>query len=457
VDRLSPQDASFLYVENEFNHMAIAALGVFEGPPPAQDEIEEMVASKLDLVPRYRQRVRFVPFDVGRPVWCDDPHFNLRYHVRHSALPAPGSEEQLRTLVGRVMSQQLDRTKPLWEMWVVEGLADGSWAMLLKLHHCMADGVAATDLLTVILDESAAETHAPHGGWQPEPEPSPLELVSLSLADRLTSPREALRTLREALEAPRRAARKLREFADGLATFRRFAKRELASSLNGPIGVHRSWRWASADFADIKKIRTAHGGTVNDVVLAVITHGFRCLLLSRGEPVDDLAVRTLVPVSVRKEDEHGQLNNRVSAMFADLPVGSADPLERLAAIQRQMDDLKAHHKAAAGETLSALSGVAPPVLVALAARLGAGLEQHEVQTVATNVPGPRRTLYAAGRPMRSAWLYVPLGSSVRIGVAIFSYAGRLTFGVTGDYDHAPDTDVLCEGIEQGVAELLAAS
>lgn len=457
MTRLSPQDASFLYIENETNHMAIAALGVFEGPAPGQHEIEAMVASKLDLVPRYRQRVRFVPFEIGRPIWWDDPHFQLHYHVRHSALPAPGSDEQLRTLVGRVMSQQLDRSKPLWEMWVVEGLEDGGWAILLKLHHSMADGVAATDLLSLILDGSASEEHGKPERWRPEPEPSPLALVSDAVFERMTSPREILRTAREAIEAPRRAARKLGEFADGVATYRSFANQALESSLNGPIGPHRSWRWASADFADLKKIRGAHGGTINDVVLAVITRGFRSLLLSRNEPVKDLVVRTLVPVSVRGDDEHGELNNRVSAMFAELPVGIEDPVERLAAIREQMNELKEHHQSVAGETLGTLSGLAPPVLMALGSRLFSDLPQHAVQTVTTNVPGPRQTLYAAGCPMRRAYLYVPLAGSVRIGVAIFSYAGLLTFGVTGDYDQAPDTDVLCRGIEDGIRELLAAT
>jgi len=457
VDRLSPQDASFLYIENELNHMAIAALGVFEGPAPGQDEIEAMVASKLHLVPRYRQRVRFVPFDLGRPLWCDDPHFHLGYHVRHSALPSPGNDEQLQTLVGRVMSQPLDRTKPLWEMWVVEGLADGSWAILLKLHHCMADGVAATDLLSVILDESAAQDHPEPEAWEPEPEPAPAALASAALLERMTSPNEALHTVREALEAPGRAARKLGEFVDGLGTYRHFANLAVESSLNGPIGPHRSWRWASSSLADVKKIRSSHGGTVNDVVLAAITRGFRDLLLSREEPVDELVVRTLVPVSVRDDDERGQLNNRVSAMFAELPVGVREPVERLTSLSDQMNELKEHHQSVAGETLSSLQGMAPPMLVAMASRLSAGASQQAVQTVTTNVPGPRHALYAAGHPMRRAYLYVPLGSSVRIGVAIFSYAGTLTFGVTGDYDHAPDTDILCRGIEEGIAELLATS
>jgi WS/DGAT/MGAT family acyltransferase len=457
LDRLSPQDATFLYVENELSHMAIAALAIFDGPPPTQDEIEEMVGSKLNLVPRYRQRVRFVPMDIGRPVWCDDPHFRLRYHVRHTALPAPGSQEQLCTLVGRVMSQPLDRTKPLWEMWVVEGLSEDRWAILFKLHHSMADGVAATDLLSVLMDQSPEQEHPRPQRWQPEPDPSGLSLVASALFERMTSPREGLQALRTALETPRRLSRKLGDFADGIATYRRFTNTALESSLNGPIGPHRSWEWVSTSFADIKKIRSARGGTVNDVVLAAITRGFRALLLSRGEPVKDLVVRTLVPVSVRRDDERGQLNNRVSAMFAELPVGIADPVECLVSIQKQMNDLKEHHQAAAGENLMSLSGVAPPVLMALGARLFAGIEQHAVQTVTTNVPGPRQTLYAAGRRMRTACLYVPLAGSVRIGIAMFSYAGELTFALTADPDHAPDTVVLAEGIESGIADLLATS
>ena len=457
MERLSPQDASFLYIENESNHMSIAALAILEGPAPDQDEIEAMVSSKLDLVPRYRQRICFVPLDLGRPVWCDDPHFNLRYHVRHSALPTPGSDEQLQTLVGRLMSQQLDRSKPLWELWCVEGLAGGRWALLMKIHHCLADGVAATDLLTVLMDDRPQMERRRAGEWMPEPCPGSARMVADALGERMTSPREMLHAARSLLEAPRHAARQLGEFLDGLGTYRRFANLALETSLNGPIGPHRNWRWAHAALADVRKIRSAHGGTVNDVVLATITRGFRSLLISRGMPVDGLVVRSLVPVSVRRDDERGLTNNRVSAMFAELPVGLRDPVERLRAISRQMDALKAHHQARAGETLTALSGLAPPVTAALAARLFAGLRQSSVQTVTTNVPGPRQTLYAAGRRMLSGYLYVPLAGSVRIGVAIFSYAGQLTLAVTGDYDHAPDTGVLCRGIEEGLAELLAAS
>lgn len=454
-DRLGMQDASFLYIENECNHMHIASVSLFEGPPPQQDEIERMISSKLDRVPRYRQVVRFVPLELGRPVWCDDPHFNLRYHVRHTALPSPGNDEQLQTLVGRVMSQQLDRAKPLWEMWVVEGLQQDRWALLSKTHHCMVDGVSGTDLLSTLLDDAPDVTHPPVTVWKPAESPSSLGLLQNAVWEGLQSPAAGFRALRHSLATPKNLMRQLSDLGEGLGTFRGFAAEGAESSLNGPISPHRRWCWAETPLAEIKKIRSQHGGTVNDVVLAIITRGFRDLLLGRRESVADGFVRTLVPVSVRREEERGTYNNRVSAMFAELPVGLDDPVERLASLHLQMQDLKEHHQAVAAETLTSLTGFAPPLLLALGARLFAGVEQHAVQTVTTNVPGPQRTLYAAGRAMRTCYPYVPLAGSVRIGIAIFSYAGNLTFGITGDYDGAPDIGVLARGIEDGVRELLA--
>lgn len=454
MDRLSPQDASFLYIENDVNHMHIATVALFEGPPPRDQQIEQMVASKLHLVPRYRQRVHFVPLEVGRPVWCDDPHFDLGYHVRHTALPSPGSDEQLRTLVGRVMSQQLDRSKPLWETWVVEGLEGNRWAMLSKSHHCMVDGVAGTDLLGVILDDRRDAVYGAPRLFVPENPPSGYELLREATRNNLTSPREAVRAIRGALGRPRRLLKDLSQLGEGLATLR-FSDERTESSLNGPIGPHRRWRQAKTTIADVKKIRQTYDGTINDVVLAAITQGFRALLLARGEEVAGRIVRSLVPVSVRREGERGVYNNRVSAMFAELPVGIEEPIERLAAIHEQMQNLKESHQAVAAETLTSLTGFAPPALLALGARLFAGVEQHTVQTVTTNVPGPQRTLYAAGCRMIEAYPYVPLSGSVRIGIAIFSYVGQLTFGITCDAGTVKDVDILARGIEEGVADLLA--
>jgi WS/DGAT/MGAT family acyltransferase len=261
------------------------------------------------------------------------------------------------------------------------------------------------------------------------------------------------RSLRSALRAPRRLREEIRDVGEGLWSFTRLATQGLETQLNGPVGPHRRWSWAETTLDEIKKIRKLHGGTVNDVVLTAITRGFRDLLLSRGEPVEDRVVRTLVPVSVRRPDERGEFNNRVSAMFADLPVGIEDPLERLEFIKNEMDDLKEHKMAVAIEELTSLSGFAPPVLLARGARFFARMPQQNVQTVTTNVPGPQRALYACGRRMLAAYPFVPLGGSVRIGVAMFSYTGQLSFGVTGDYETAADIQVLCDGIERGVEEL----
>lgn len=457
MDSLSSQDAAFLYLENEFNHMHIAVVALFEGPAPGDRAIEEMIEAKLDLVPRYRQRVRFVPLDLGQPVWSDDSHFDLAYHVRHTALPAPGSEEQLHTLVGRVMSQKLDRARPLWEVWVVEGVAAGRWALVSKTHHCLVDGIAGSDLMSVLLDSSPDAELPRKAAWKPARPPSALALAAGSILEGFKRPREGLRAVRRAARAPRRALRELSNFTEGLASFRAFSNRELESSLNGPIGPHRRWRSADTTLAEIKKIRVAHGGTVNDVVLTAIAGGFRSLLLARDEPVEDRFVRSLVPVSIRRDQEKGTFNNRVAAVFVDLPVGISDPVERLAAVRQAMDDRKEHHQSDASEILLSLASYSPPALLALAARLFANLDQHVVQTITTNVPGPQYPLFAAGRRMLSAYPYVPLTGSVRIAIAVFSYAGTLGFGITGDYESASDLGVLESGIEAGIAELLAVS
>jgi diacylglycerol O-acyltransferase len=453
MNRMSPLDASFLHLENAVTQLHIGSVAIFEGPPPPFDEVREMVSGKLPLVPRYRQVVRFVPLALGRPVWVDDHYFNLEYHLRRTALPAPGGEEQLRILVGRIMSQQLDRAKPLWEMWIAEGLGEGRWAIVSKVHHCMVDGVAGTDLLTVLLDKQRETSSPPASAWEPEPTPSGIRLLADAVVERTVNPYEGLRSMRAALRAPRQFAGLAEDTAHSLIGMRGLLRRTPPSSLNGQIGPHRRWSWARSRLSDVKLVRAAFEGTVNDVVLACITNGFRKLLLSRGEPVDRV-VRTMVPVSVRSPSEHGTYNNRVSAMFAQLPVGVRDPVERLDSIRVQMEGLKESKQAVAGEVLTSLSGFAPPLLLALGERVATRVPQRNVNTVTTNVPGPQYTLYAVGRRMLEAFPYVPLGGRVRIGIAIFSYNGALNFGVTGDFDTAPDIRVLCEGIEEGVDELV---
>jgi diacylglycerol O-acyltransferase len=447
MDTLSAQDASFLHIETDRSQMHIGGVSLFEGPAPAYAAVQAMVESKLSAVPRYRQRVRFPSLGIGRPVWVDDPHFNIAYHLRHSALPDPGGDHELRALTGRVMSQALDRSKPLWEMWMVEGLEDGRWALLNKVHHCMVDGVSATDLLSVMLDPEPVEPPGQADAWTAAPEPSGAELFVQSVVDTLR-PR-AVRSPREALSQAGRVG--------GALAANLGALRPVRSSLTGPVGPHRRWSWADADLAEVKAIRKALGGTINDVVLAAIAGGFRDLLVARGESVEGRRVRTMVPVSVRTSDQRGQLDNRVSAVFADLPVGIADPVERIAAVTEQMSGLKSSHQAVAGEALTSLSGFAPSMLLALGMRAVARSSQATFETATTNVPGPQHPLYAAGRRMVASYPYVPIGAGVRMVVAIFSYNGALTFGVTGDYDTVPDLELLSDGIESSMAELLAAA
>jgi diacylglycerol O-acyltransferase / wax synthase len=456
VQRLSPQDASFLHLEDGVSHMHIGAVAIFEGPSPGYEALSRMVWAQLPSIPRYRQKVHFVPIALGRPVWVDDPHFNLGYHLRRTALPPPGSDQELRNLVGRVMSQQLDRGKPLWEMWIIEGLSQGRWGLITKVHHCMVDGVSGAELLAVILDFERDPKLPPLDDWHPERQPLGAELAVHALARRAVSPYEQLRTVRSAARSPGRAARSVAATARGLWAMSGVVAPPPRSSLNGPIGPHRRWAWARSQLADVKRVRVAFGGTVNDVVLTAIAGGFRALLAGREESTQR-DVRTLVPVSVRSNQEHGQYNNRVSAIFANLPVGLEDPVQRLAAMRAQMEHLKHSGEAVAGDVLVGLSGFAPAMLLALGLRAATRMPQRSVNTVTTNVPGPQRPLYAGGRRMLECFPFVPLGGHVRIGVAIFSYDGALTFGVTGDYDEAPDIDVLCRGIEQSMRELVAAA
>ena len=455
MEWMSPMDASFLHIEGPNNPMHIGGLSIFEGPAPPFERVEQMVSARLDAVPRYRQKVRFVPLGLGRPVWVDDPHFNLAYHLRHSALPTPGSEDILRRQAARIFAHQLDRRKPLWEIWMLEGLSENRWALLSKVHHCMVDGVAATDLMTVMFDEVSSE--ATGSGWQPAPEPSDAELVLRTLTHQALNPSEQLRMIRAATRRPRATLTQGVEFVRAVASASGLLKPLGDTSLVGPVGPHRAWSTAYVHLSDVKTIRAALGGTVNDVVLTIVAGGLRELLTSRGEAVEGRSVRALVPVSVRRAGEKGVYNNRVSAMFADLPVGIADPEQRLARVREQMDGLKQSKQAVAGEVLTSLSGFAPPLLLALGGRLAARSPSLGVHTGVTNVPGPQSSLQTLGRRMLESFPFVPVIGHVRTSIAIFSYDGGLYFGVTGDYDSSRDIDVLTTGVEASMRELLASA
>jgi diacylglycerol O-acyltransferase / wax synthase len=457
MDRMSPLDATFLHVEDGISHMHIASCAIFEGPVPDYDDVVAAIRAKLPLVPRYRQRVRFVPGALGRPVWVDDANFNLNYHVRHTALPSPGSQRELRTLMGRVMSQELDRSRPLWETWIVEGLADGTWAMISKVHHCMVDGISGTDLMAVVLDLTPEGSPPADDDWEPRPEPSDGDLVRQALGDTVASPAEMARWVRSGLRRPRRLLTGIGDVVGGAVAMGSRLQPNTPLTIEGSIGPNRRWTWAKTTLADVKAIRTTLGGTVNDVVLTAITAGFRDLLLHRGEEIEGVVIRTLVPVSVRASSDH-TYNNQVSAMIAELPVGIADPLERLEAIRAQMAELKGSHQAEAGSVVVELAEFAPPVLLTIGLRTAVSIlrraPQRSVNTVTTNVPGPQIPLYACGREMLEYLPYVPLSYGVRTGVAILSYNGRIAFGITGDWDTVPDIDVLADGIEGGITELL---
>jgi diacylglycerol O-acyltransferase / wax synthase len=470
MEWMSPIDSSFLHVENATTPMHIGAVSIFAGPPPPFADLRAMVAGKLGLVPRYRQKIRFVPLAAGPPVWIDDPHFSLDYHLRHTAIPAPGGDHELRQMASRIFSQHLDRDKPLWELWAVEGLQGKRWALLSKVHHCMVDGVAATDLMSVMFSDETAPGAAAGGGgdaggngssgppareWSPAPEPTGPEVLVRTLVRR-ASPAGQLEALRRMAGAPGETLRSLAEAARATAAASSSMRPVAASSLTGPIGPHRRWSWAEARLSDVKAVRSELGGTVNDVVLTLITNGFRELLDTRGEDVpEDRIVRTMVPVSVRRKGERGVYNNRVSAVFAGLPVGLSDPVERLHTIRAEMDGIKESKQAVAGDVLTSMSGFAPPLLLALGSRLVTLSPRLNMHTATTNVPGPQQPVMTLGRRLLQSYPFIPVVGSIRIVVGIFSYDGGLYFGVTGDYDGAPDIDALTEGIGSGMADLLA--
>jgi len=458
VDRMSALDSGFFFAESENTPMHVGSVAVFEGPAPTYGDVVRLLLSKLPVVPRYRQRVREVPLQLGRPVWVDDPHFQILYHVRHTAVPGPGSDEQLRNLAGRVLGQRLDMAKPLWEVWLVEGLEEDRWAIISKVHHCMVDGIAGTDLMQLIFDVDPNAEHPEPKEWSPQRDPSSLGLLTATMTESVTHPLRQMTSLPGIGDMTRAAKGMLgsgRTLATALPQFAKQAATPLARTLTGPIGPHRRWAWTAAQFAEFKTVRTAMGGTVNDVVLTAITGGFRDLLQARGALSGNVVVRSMVPVSVRKPGERGTLNNQVSAVFVDLPVGEADPAERLTRIRKQMDDYKKTMQTVDARSIIAMGDFVAPTLLSLGVRAAMQAGQFWCQAVTTNVPGPRVPLYVLGKRMRSAHAYVPIAGGTRISIGIFSYLDTMTFGINADFDSFPDIDVLSEGIRHGVDELLA--
>ena len=403
MERLDTLDAEFLHLEDGIAHMHIGVICQFSNPPPSFDDVAGVVSAKLHLVPRYRQRVRSVPLELGRPVWADDPHFDLAYHLRHTALPAPGGDAALCLLMGRIMSQPLDRDRPLWETWLIEGLEGGRWALVFKIHHCMVDGIAGVELLRVLLDLEADTLVAEPEPWEPQPEPHGPAKVLDAWGGLATDVIATARGLPRAVTHPAGTIRSIAGTARGLARFAVDLGATPPLSIEGSIGPGRTWARSSASLDDVRTIRSVFAGTINDVVLAAVSGGYRELLLSRGEDADRALVRSLVPVSTRHDDAHGGPGNRVSALLYDLPVQVADPVKRLEIVHEQMTELKASHMAEAGEALTAMGNLAAPMVVGQLSRIAVRalhrLPQRSVNTITTNVPGPQFPLYCLGREM----------------------------------------------------------
>jgi diacylglycerol O-acyltransferase / wax synthase len=451
-ERLSNLDALFLDLEDRTAHMHVGAVFVYEGRPPPYAELLAWVASRLERVPRYRQRLMPVPLGAGRPVWVDAADLDLEYHVRHTALPPPGGEEPLKRLAGRLFAQRLDRGKPLWELWLIEGFGEGRWAMLSKTHHCMVDGIAGVDLATVLHDftpDVKAPAAAPP--WTPRPAPGRAALVAASVLHHATRP---LDVAREALRPATEGRRIVRELVGGVGPLLGISQMGLApaSSLNQRIGPHRRYEMTKLDLAAVKRIRAALGGTVNDVLLAAVAGALRTLLVGRGETVPD-ELRVFVPVSVRAPEARGTYGNQVAAVFCPLPVGELDPVERLRRVSAAMKGLKESRQAVGALALTHLREFTPPTLAAQAARLSTTTRWFNL--VVTNVPGPQQPMYLLGRRLLACYPVVPLAPSQTVGIALLSYDGGIDVGLLGDGDRARDLPVLARALHEAVNELSA--
>ncbi len=459
-DRLTGLDASFLHLERNAAHMHVGSVLVFEGSAPGYDEFVHQVEGRLHLVPRYRQRLAFVPFGQGRPVWTDDPHFNASYHVRHTSLPRPGSDEELKRLAGRVFAQALDRDKPLWEIWLVDKLAGDRFAVIAKTHHCLVDGISGVDITTVLFDTSPdpAPTPPPERPWIPRPMPSDAQLLADALLERSTLPGEVARGVRAALRGPRRVIGRARDELAGVGAFAwaGIAGAAPDSPLNVPIGPHRRFTWVEGDLQQFKAIKNELGGTVNDVVLAAVSLAVgRFLRERRGVDTAGLQLKAMVPVSVRADVERGALGNKVAAMWAPLPVGVEDPVQAFGIVSAAMAELKESGQAVGADVITSLSDFAPPTIMAQASRLTP--QQRFFNLVVTNVPGPQIPLYVLGRRLEAIYPQVPLAERQALGIAIMSYAGRLNFGLLGDFDAMPDLEDVAHDLGQAIDELALAA
>ena len=454
-DRLSAIDASFLHQEKQSSHMHVGALVIFEGPAPSHDEFAAHIESRLRLVPRYRQKLAVPRFEMGRPFWVDDPSFNIDYHVRHTALPQPGSDDQLRQLAGRIFSQRLDRTKPLWEVWLIQGFEGGKFAVISKTHHALVDGVAGVDIATVLFDlQPVPPEVTEEDKWMASPMPSDVDLMAEGIKGLVRTPLAVAGRALGALGSPGRSLEQAREAAEGIGEVV-WAGMNPAPDvpLNVPIGPHRRVRWVQSRLSDFKEIKDELGGTVNDAVLAVVAGALGRWLRTRGVRTEGLELRALVPVSIRAHDERGALGNRIAAMRGPLPVYVKDPVERLRQVQEGMGNLKQSKQALGAEVIAGLTDFAPPTLLAQASRLNFSTRLFNL--IVTNVPGPQFPLYLLGREMLEIVPIAFLPEDHALAIAIMSYNGKVDFGLLGDYDAMSDLEAFGSMLEEALAELLA--
>lgn len=451
-------DASFLHQEGEASHMHIGGVLIFDGPRPELDAYLDHVRGRLHVVPRYRQKLVTPPLQTGRPLWIDDPSFNLEYHIRHAALPSPGTEDQLFQLAARIASQQLDRSKPLWESWLVEGLQNDRFALIFKTHHSLVDGIAGVDLATVLLDLSPTPPPAPTdlAQWRPKPEPSSAELIVAGVRGAFTA---TAGIVAKALSAATRPATSLGVLKDAVEGVGEIVWAGLnpapETPLNVEIGPHRRFSVVRQQLSDYKVVKDALGGTVNDVVLAVVSGALARWLRSRGIRTEGLEMRALVPVSVRTQDQRHTLGNQLTVMRGPLPVYINDPVARLQFVMQAMDGLKESKQAVGAATLTRVNNLAPPTILAQASRLNFSTRLFNL--IVTNIPGPQLPLYVLGRELRDVFPIAFLPDHHALAIAIMSYNGALDYGLLADYDALPDIDLIAAGIDDSINELLDAA
>jgi diacylglycerol O-acyltransferase / wax synthase len=457
MDRLTSFDTSFLANEKSNAHMAIGALLMCEGEAPNEDDFLAHIRSRVHLLPRLRQRLLYPPLGLGTPFWVDYADFDIHRHLRRVSLPAPGTEAQFRDLVGELLAPPLDRSKPLWELILVEGFEDDRFAIVYKTHHAMADGISAVDIGMLLFDvEPKREPARDETPWQPASPPSKAALIVHAGSGIAATMARLFRWLRRALREPHRARKRA---ADGLTGIWEvtwnLARPAPKVPFNTGIGPRRSMCWATFDLAAFKHVKNAFGGTVNDVTLAVVAGALRRWLLERDVAVDGLELKALVPVSIRTENEHGELGNKLTAMRGPLPVGIADPIERLHAVSAAMDALKASKQPLGAEAIWGLNDwfrdFAPPVLLSPTAAINFSTRLFNL--LVTNFPGPQVPFYVLGRELTAVYPIGFLAKNHALAIAILSYNGQVGFGLLADPDSVPDAERIVDHLAAAVEEL----